>query len=165
MIRTSLFALGLCAVLPGVAAAQTFPPPSAHDFAIQSAVSNNFAIESSLLALRRSDRPEIRRYAERVVYDRRRANDALGDAAFDADVPIASAALDGDHRDRLRDLERAAPGDFNGDYLDAQADAQGDTIDLLSDYARGGREPALVDYAVHTLPMVRDDQRLIRQIE
>ena len=124
-------------------AAPAAPLPAPAAFVASLSGADLYAIESSRLALRRSDSAELRGLAQMIVADHQRASTALAAAAREADPALApAAALAPGQQSELERLAAASPQAFDREYLRQQVDAHEQALTLVSRYARAREAPA-----------------------
>lgn len=160
-------ATGLALVAPATAQqtapAQQLPTPQPSaetealapaGFVRQAAASNEFEIFSSELALRRSQDPRVRDFAQTMLDDHRQAQEQLQSAA-QADSVAIVLELSMEQKQTLTALEQAEESQFNSAYMSAQMKAHDQAIRLLGAYADQGPAGSLKTYAVAHYPLVR----------
>ncbi len=159
-LRLSLFAL-VCGALMGVAAphparAQLSGTLSGPTFVQTAGIAGLFEIESSKIALKRSENPEIRAFAESMVADHTKIAAALKRAVEDAkgDLVIPAAA-DAEHADMLKKLEAAPAREFDALYIQMQTLAHEQAVGLFGAFAKDGDQAALKTFAADTLPTLQ----------
>lgn len=123
-------------------------------FVRQAAASNEFEILSSELALRRSEDPQVRDFAQAMLDDHRRAQEQLNSAA-EADAVAIVMELSMEQKQTLTALEQAEESQFNSAYMSAQMKAHDQAIRLLGAYADHGAAGSLKTYAVANYPLIR----------
>jgi putative membrane protein len=116
--------------------------------------SNDFEILSSELALRRSQDPQVRDFAQTMLDDHRRAQEQLQSAA-EADSVALVLELSMEQKQTLTALEQAEESQFDSAYMSAQMKAHDEAIRLLGAYADNGPAGSLKTYAVANYPLVR----------
>ena len=156
-----LVAAGLSAIAPAAQAS-----PMTRDFIRNATVGNGFEIMSSRIALQRSQNPEVRDFAQRMIDDHRRADEELRSTIMSSRYAMRGMPnnLDGRHRAMLNQLQRAQGPRFDRLYVRMQTQGHDEAVRLFSNYARGGDNPALRDYAARTLPTIEEHEQHIRQI-
>lgn len=161
--------LGLIGGIGGIAHAQTTNSgqnPSGTDaatapdmFIMQAAIGNQFEIDESRLAVRRSKSPEIKKFAERMITDHGKAGKELKRIVAKDKLGKVPAKLDPDHQASLDALRKDKGADFDKAYVADQQKAHDDAVKLFSDYAQNGSQPDLKDFAAKTLPVIQDHQK------
>ncbi len=144
--------LVLTALLAGGAHAQT----NDTDFVHKASVAGIFAIESSQLALQRTQNPAIRGYAQKVIDDDTKvAADLQAALASDKAGIQPDTMLDRAHQTDIDVLTRATPNGFDRLYVELQTHVHEDAIALFNDYATTGKGPALQGFAHDALPVLQ----------
>jgi putative membrane protein len=135
------------------------------DVFVQIATSgNNFEIESSRLLLARSEHPQIRDYAQRMIEQHGMMAEMLGS------LPEASTrtpgAMNDSHTDRLLTLRRQESVDMlNRYYVEQQIEAHEWSVRAYETFAANGEVPALKAYAQRFLPMMREHLQAARALQ
>ena len=133
-------------------AGESLPPPpaapTAAGYVAASSAGDLYEIESSRLAIDKSDSAELRGLAQVIVADHRRAAAALATAAREADPPRATAAeMNAGQQRRIAALRAASGTAFDRLYLRQQVDAHGQALSDTLLYAHRGDDPALRRHA------------------
>lgn len=163
--------LGSTALLPVSALAQTATPASnaaalqqqlsAAQFVDHAANSNMFEIQSSQLALNKSQNDEIHKFAQRMVDDHTQAAQKLKAAAKHDTVP---SSLDKDHAQKLTQLQNATADSFDRVYVQLQLNGHQQAVGLFQSYSQHGSDNDLKQFAANTLPTLRDHLQSIEHI-
>lgn len=155
-----------------VAGCQSFapqPPPSAamaddprfaSGFLAQAASGGMFEIQSSQLALQMSQNAAVRNFANMMIADHSRLNQAVAAAATAARLtPPAPLLLPSDQAmlDRLR-ASGSGPA-FDLAFKNAQMTAHQNALQLMQTYAAGGEVPPLRDAAAQAVPTIQMNLR------
>lgn len=163
MIRSfgALFALTLAGT--SVAAiAQTPPPPPPAEAKTQAAAyvdaagkSDMFEIESSQIALQRSQSNKVKAFANMLVRHHKQTTAATMAAAKKAGMNPPPPAPDAGIQASLDELRNAPAESFDQVYLAQQIPAHQAALDLHQSYAAGGDQPALRASAKSAVPIVK----------
>jgi putative membrane protein len=138
--------------------------PSTHDFVMQVAVSDMFEIQSSQLAVQRSDGP-TKAFAEQMVKDHTKTSDELKALiAADTVKETPPTVLDSTHQKKLDALGKLKGGDFTKQYHSDQVNAHEDAVSLFERYAKSGENAALKDWAGKTLPALQHHLEMAKQL-
>ncbi len=139
-------------VLPATAAAQA----SDTDFVHKASVVDIFAIESSQLALQRTQNPAIRDYAQKIIDEDTKASADLQTAVNSDKAPAQpDTMLDAPHQADMDALTHTTAGGFDRLYVELQAHVHEDAVALFTDYATNGKAPALQGFAHDALPVLQ----------
>ena len=141
--------------LEGAAAATRQSSITASEYARRAGTADLFEIESGQLALRKSDREDIRALARMIVDDHTRAAETLEEATSETMGSAAQPArLDTAHQAKLRQLQAAEGPAFDQLYLDMQRQGHEEALALHRGYAAGGDNTALKVVAGELATMV-----------
>jgi putative membrane protein len=134
---------------PAIAAA---PAPTAATVVPTVVAANRFEIESSQMALTRSNSKDVREFANRLVIDHNLAAAQLKQTLASAKLPVPPEQLDAKHQAILDKLRAANADAFDKTYIEAQYNAHVEAIDLFKAYAKDGDIPRLKAFAADVLP-------------
>jgi putative membrane protein len=125
------------------------------DFVAAAAMSDMFEIESSRMAVGRSQNAGVKAYAQRMIDEHTRSSAELKAAAQGVEDAVIPTELDERRKGMLDNLRGASPVDFDDRYLDQQSAAHRETLTFMEGYANGGDNPALKAFAAKATPMIR----------
>ncbi len=130
--------------------------PSKMMFVQKATVSNLFEIQTSQLALQRSQSNDVKAFAQQMVTDHTKAGmDMQAALAKDTAETAPPMTLDPAHQAKLEQLRRSSPESFDRAYVMLQNDAHHDAVGLFQLYAQGGEPGPLKDFAATTLPVLQ----------
>jgi putative membrane protein len=173
MKLSTLVLMASTALVPTIALAQAQAPAttsqrtsatqatSAADFVNKAAASNLFEIQSSQLALQKSQNNRVREFAQRMVQDHTAAGDRLKAAAQAQNV---RDNLDQQHASALQQLQGASGADFDRRYVQHQLTGHEETVGLFDHFAQNGDHPQLKQFAQQTLPSLREHLQMAQQL-
>jgi putative membrane protein len=127
-------------------------PVLASGFVPMAASSDMYEIESSRLALTRSQNAMIRMHADMMIRDHTNTTRQLTAAAQTAGIGVPTAMMPM-HRAMLDALMRSS--NFDATYKQQQVVSHGQALALHSNYAARGDNVALRGVAAATVPVVR----------
>lgn len=127
-------------------------PEAAPAFVAMAASSDMFEIESSRMALQRSQDPMVRMHAEMMIRDHTNMSAQLRAAAQQAGVAMPMTMMPM-HAKMLNDLSRS--GNFNMMYKRQQVLSHEMALRLHDNYARNGDMAPLRGVAAAAVPVVR----------
>jgi putative membrane protein len=165
--------IGLLAIVLTSATAACVPPvppqsvamaTTAPQFVTMATVSNAFEIETSRLALERSQRPAVRRFANSMIGDHTRAAQRLAAVVQQNGMAAPPPALDARHAAMLQSLQAAQGPAFDDAYVTMQAAAHQEAITLFSTYSAQGDNPDLRAFASRTLPTLEAHARMVERL-
>lgn len=151
--------LALCAAtaacMPAAPVASVATATSATAFVSMAAVSDQFEIQTSQLALERSRDPQVRRFATRMIRDHSMSSRRLMALASRSGQPVPAPGLDARHAAMLQTLTATPDAGFDAAYATMQANAHREAITMFQTYASQGDDPALRSFARRTLPTLQ----------
>jgi putative membrane protein len=117
------------------------------------AVSNNlFEIESSRLALQRSQSPAVKEFANRMVAEHTRAGSKLKAALHDANLPIPPEQLSAKDQSVYDSLNATQGAAFDKAFVEAQYNAHVEAVNLFRAYSERGDNAHLKELSARYLP-------------
>lgn len=124
---------------------------AAQEFVSNAASGGLFEVQSSELALERSQTPAVEEFAQMMINDHSKANEELKTLAEakGLTVPTEIAGPPAQHMAAVQAAEGEA---FDATYMQHQAQAHAETIALFQAQAEGGEDPDLRAWAEKTLP-------------
>jgi putative membrane protein len=117
--------------------------------------SNQFEIQSSELALSRSQSGKVKDFATRMITDHMNAAGKLKAALGQARLAAPADALDAKHQTMLDNIKRADAATFDNTYVNAQYLAHVEAVNLFESYSKSGDNPQLKAFAADLLPTLR----------
>lgn len=146
----------------GVAGAAT--PAMFVDNASQS---DMLEIQSAHLALKRSQSPGIKKFAQGMIHAHEKTSAELkkiveGGQAGDAKL---AAHLDNRRQGLVDNLEHASDAEFDARYVDQQAAAHREASELMKTYAKAGTNDALMAFAAKTAPAVDEHLAMVKALD
>ena len=111
----------------------------------KAAISNLFEIQSSQLALQKSQNEQVKKFAQMMVDDHTKAGEQLKSTLSTAKIDPGTfpTTLDAKHQKIEDKLNSASPAKFDKDYIKAQFEAHIETIALFKSYAESGQPEAV----------------------
>jgi putative membrane protein len=157
LIAVAAVTATMCAVAPGADAQQLergVRNMSAESFAQNLGSGNQFEIQSSMIALQKSNNEAVKQFAHKMVEDHQAADQKLKDTLKAANLPVPSVVVDVTHMQKLDNL-KVADIDFDRHYIQAQREAHRDTVKLLENYIQRGDNAQLKQFATNLLPTIK----------
>lgn len=115
-----------------------------NEYVRRSGTADLFEIQAGNLALRKSDREDIRALARMLVDDHTRAGEALKEAVGKTlGITTPPTRLDSAHESKLQRLQAADGQEFNRLYLEIQKQGHEEAVALHRSYAKLGDNAAL----------------------
>lgn len=137
------------------------------EFVQVASASDRFEIESSRLALQKSQNPEVKRYAQTMVDEHNQSSNELKTVVRGLNPPLTPRGVfNAKQNAAMTTLQAQAAGPaFDRAYLLAQAEGHQATLAAMRDYGSGGEVTELKTFATSMAPMVQrhlsDAQRLL----
>jgi putative membrane protein len=148
----------------------TVPTPAneaaAPDFVMKAAMSDMYEIEAGKVAVARSTNADIKKLGQMMIDDHTKSSNNLKSAIAASGLSLTPpATLDEAHMKRLQELKDEAAADFDKEYLDDQASAHQDALNLMQRYANDGDNASLKSFAASTAPVVQAHHDHITQMQ
>lgn len=137
------------------------------NFIQKAAIGGKFEIDTSKLALDKSQNAVIKEFANRMIKDHGNTNDKFKNVlgAAQINLSVMPTALDMDHMKTFNELGRLKGTDFDQQYIADQINAHNEAVSLFENYAKNGDNPTLRNFAIDTLPTLRDHAQQIQDIK
>ena len=119
------------------------------------ASANLFEIESSRLALARSQSTAIKEFADRMVGDHTRAANRARQVVGEMGASLPPLMLEPSHQQKLDALKAVANPQFDKAYVEAQYTEHVEAIALVREYARSGDSERLKALAAEALSVLQ----------
>lgn len=168
MLRTLAIAM-LALLLSGSAFAADEPEKTTDlkttDFVAKAAVANKFEIETSQLAMKYGQSPDVKAFATQMISDHEKIGQDFKAALKEANIQPPSDSLDVSHMAKYAKLRLfTTKTGFDSSYVDTQLQAHEDAVALFKDYAANGPTPALKAFAEKTLPTLEDHLKMVQDL-
>lgn len=140
---------------------------STEEFVKKVSVANLFEVESSKLALDKSQNHNVRKFAEEMIEDHGKAQDNLKEAvkAPETDAVIATT-LDRKHQKLLDKLKKiSSSDDFDRQYIDIHRKSHAEAVALFNNYAKNGKNNVIKEFAEETIPTLEEHYEHIKEIQ
>ncbi len=139
---------------------------TAAGFVGRAALSDMYEIESSRLALQRSQSQEVKRYAQMMIDAHTGTTRQVAEIVRAGNLQITSpVSLDRPGSDRIADLRSASDADFDDRYIDQQIQAHESALSLMRDFAGSGDNAPLQAFARTTAPVIEEHLRMVRALD
>lgn len=113
-----------------------------------------FEIESSRLALQRSQNEEIRSFAQMMIDGHTKTSEDVMAAARDLRMNPQAPKLSAEHAKMMEELRNASDAHFDHVYVENQIKAHRMALNVHRNYADGGDAPQLREVAKTIVPAV-----------
>lgn len=180
LLAASVLALGFAACSPENPASEAVPTDTAAldganttdtavdsgvtDFVQKAALSDMYEIESSKLALERSQVQAVKDYAQMMIDAHTATSNEMKSLASAAMV-APPTALDNDHTGKLDSLRNASAEDFDDMYIDQQTEAHENALNLMRDFASNGKDAGLQAFAAKTAPAIEQHLTQVKALD
>ena len=139
--------------------------PSTPDFARKAAMSDLYEVEAGKIASEKGQSDAVKQFGQHMV-------EAHGKTTEELKSIVTSEKLDVKLPDKLDKrlqrmidaLNEAKPEEFDATYAAQQVKAHGKAVDLFDEYAEGGDNAALKQFAANTLPTIKEHLREARKL-
>lgn len=139
---------------------------TAAGFVTRAALSDLYEIDSSRLALERSQSAPVKAFAQRMIDEHTRMSNemkaAIAQAGLEARPPTV---LDAERTELMRALRDASPADFDDRYIDQQTEAHENTLNLFRDFSGNGDNDQLKALATRAAPMIETHLQTVRALD
>lgn len=137
------------------------------DFVTLAAQSDMLEIQSSKLALQKSDSAKTKTFAQKMIDDHTKTSTELKDLVSNGKVKVdpPPASLDKTHEAKLDKLTKLQGKDFTKQYDDMQVSAHKDAVSLFERYGKDGDNPDLKAFAGKTLPHLQEHLKMAQDLE
>lgn len=141
--------------------------PKTEDFVTLAAQSDMLEIQSSKLALQKSDSEKTKTFAQKMIDDHTKTSTELKDLVSSGKVKVSPppASLDKTHEAKLDKLTKLQGKDFTKQYDDMQVSAHKDAVSLFERYGKDGDNPELKAFASKTLPKLQEHLKMAQDLE
>jgi len=129
-------------------------PEMAMPYVMMAGASDLFEIQSSQIALQKSQRADVRSFAQMLIEHHQMTTQQVMAAAQAAGMSPPPPMLMPMQRQMIEQLQAAGPGEFDMVYLRQQVPAHEMALALHSNYARNGDTPSLRTAAAGAVPLV-----------
>jgi putative membrane protein len=146
------------------AAGQTPIPPSAANFAMSAAQSDQYEIDAAEDAVVQSHNPTVRAFAQQMIQDHTHAEAAVREAAVASGLPAPPPAISTDQAHLLASLQSLRGPNFDQAYAHQQVLAHQEALTVEQSYAAAGTDADLRKAAQADIPMIRRHLQLAQQM-
>lgn len=126
----------------------------ATDFMKQAATVNLMEIQAGQLARQKSSSQRVEDFASMLVNDHTQANGDLKALANSKNMALPDS-LNPDHQDKLNNLKKKNPTEFNQAFIDMMVKGHKKAVDLYEDAANQVEDQDVLDYVNKTLPVIK----------
>jgi putative membrane protein len=146
--------------IPAGAQTPPSPPPaeaktSAMPYVMAAGMSDLYEINSSQVALQKTQNPAVRKFANMLIMHHQKTTAATVKAAGKAGLTPTPPALDPGAAASIAELQSASAPDFDRIYIGQQIPAHQAALDLHQSYASGGDQAPLRASAKAAVPIIK----------
>jgi putative membrane protein len=137
------------------------------DFVNLAGQSDLLEIQSSKLALQKSDNAKTKTFAQQMIDDHTKTSAELKELVSGGKVKVdpPPASLDKSHQAKLDKLTKLQGKDFTKQYDDMQVSAHKDAVSLFERYAEDGDNADLKAFAGKTLPKLQEHLKMAQALD
>jgi putative membrane protein len=129
---------------------------SPQQFVDMATVSNMFEIQSSQVALEKSEQEDVRTFAQHMVDDHTKAAEDMKAAAEADGMTSVPTELDEKHQGMMDQLNAASGEEFDQLYTQMQVQAHEEAVGLFKGFSQSGGDSQLQAFAEATLPTLEE---------
>ena len=159
LIRYLAVPLALVVFVPSAFAQSIMPSDS--EFVIKASAGNLLEIEQGKLAQQKAGNAKLKAFGQQMVGDHGKALEGLLAAAKAGNVKAAAPKLDKQHQAMLDNLKDKSGAAFDAIYQADQVAAHAQTVALLLDYQKNGKNAQLQAWVEQALPVVKHHREMI----
>jgi putative membrane protein len=127
-------------------------------------IANTFEIQSSQVALQKTDNADVKQFAQQMINDHTKAGAKLTGITRDDKLPAPPTQLDPKHKKIMGSLQEKSGASFDRAYIQAQTKAHHEAVDLFAKYGRSGENHDLRQFASTTLPTLESHLRHVERL-
>jgi putative membrane protein len=137
----------------------------AKDFIPAAAVSDMYEVEAAKIAEQRSQNPDVKAFARKMVTAHTGTTKELKATLATAKIDVTPpSALDDRRQGMIDELRGAKDTDFDGRYMSQQIDAHNEALILMQGFAKDGDNADLKDFAGKTASAVQTHLDMAKKI-
>lgn len=164
-LALGLAALAACDMKDDAGRPTTTTPPRASDqhFVTAAAQANLAEVEAGRLAESKSDRPDIKEFARRMVEDHGNANSELKDLAEKKGL-LFPTETDAAHKEDAAKLADLTGPEFDKKYAAMMVKDHEKAVALFQEHSKSARDADIRTFAEKTLPTLQDHLKMARDL-
>ena len=140
--------------------------PKTQDFVTLAAQSDMLEIESSKLALAKSDNAKTKQFADKMIKDHTATSNELKALVTGGKVRASlPPTLDKAHQEKLDKLNKLNGRDFTKEYDDLQVSAHKDAVSMFERYSKEGDSAELKAFAAKHLPHLQEHLKMAQALD
>jgi len=153
----------LMVAIPALRADSTKPPLTDAQFVLKASAAGLAEVKFAQLALKRAQGDEVKKFAQHMIKDHTKANDKLKTIA-ESEKYALSTTMDPKHQELYQKLTGLTGADFDREYLLTQVKDHEKAVALFEQESQNGQNKKMKEFAVKTLPTLREHLELVRKL-
>jgi putative membrane protein len=133
-------------------------------FVEKAAIGDMYEIQSSKIALDKSQSDEVEELADMIIDDHTDASEKLKSIVSDLQGLQLPTQLDQKHQEMIKQLQSADGGKFHQLYRKQQLEAHQTAIQLFEGYSKNGQNNELKQFAGATLPTLKEHLKMVQDL-
>jgi putative membrane protein len=134
-------------------------------FALTAAEGGMLEVELGRLASTKASNAEVKEFAARMVTDHSKGNAELTEIASTKSLMLPTREqVRAKHQAEIDKLEKLEGAAFDREYMAAMVKDHDEDVALFEKQAKDGRDVALRGFAEKTLPILREHQKMAKQV-
>jgi putative membrane protein len=139
--------------------------PSTPDFVKKAAMSDLYEVEAGKIASEKGQSEAVKQFGQHMVEAHSKTTEELKSIVTSEKLDMTLPdKLDKKHQKLINALNEAKPEAFDDTYAAQQVRAHGKAADLFDEYAEGGDNAALKQFAANTLPTIKEHLREAKKL-
>jgi putative membrane protein len=134
-------------------------------FTTAAASGNTLEVESSRIALEKSQNQDVKSFAQMMIDDHTKVGEQMKTTLQTAGLQPPADKMTPKHQDVVDKLKKAEGNKFDGQYVAAQMKAHDEAINLFSKYAKNGDHAELKQFAEATLPSLEKHKTMVEDLK
>lgn len=134
------------------------------EFVEKAAIGDMFEIQSSKLALDKSQSQQVQDFADRIIEDHTKSSEKLKSIVGNLQGVQVPQQLDSKHREMMNQLQNASGQQFHQLYRKQQIQAHEDAVQLFESYSKNGQNKQLQQFAGNTLPTLKEHLQMAQKL-
>jgi putative membrane protein len=147
-----LFTVGPAAAMSGI---------TSEKFVATAGVAGKFEIDSSQIVAQKTQRSDLKSFAEQMIKDHTAAAEELKTTV--GTKYTVPDKLDQKHQKMIDELEKGGSSQ-DASYVKMQLKAHKEAVELFDSYSKHGDDAALKQFAAKTLPTLKEHYAMIKKI-
>ena len=130
--------------------------PSTSDFVRKAATSDMYEVQAGQIASQKGGSDAVKQFGQHMIDAHTQTTNELKGIVKGEDIKVdLPTSLDDSHKKLIDDLNSVSGDDFDKTYADQQVEAHKQAVDLFQSYAKDGDNAAVKQFAIKTLPIIK----------